>query len=104
MIRIVIKRDQEGNIVSFQSTGHANYGSKGTDIICAGVSAILQATLIGLEEVVELKPDVEIKDGYLSCRLPDGLSRDGLVLLETMVLSLQSISNDYPKYVRIEDR
>lgn len=55
MIRITA----DGNTLSFTARGHAGYGPKGQDIVCAGVSTLLYSYA---QELLKLKADPVIKD------------------------------------------
>lgn len=98
MIEAIFRRDRRG-ISAFAIRGHADLAPRGEDVVCAAVSALAQATLIGLEEVVRVSAEVEVADGWLRCRLPGGLApaqhREAQVLLETLLLSLRSIEEGY---------
>ena len=37
MIKAIFHRDEHGDIVSFELTGHADAGKTGQDIVCAAV-------------------------------------------------------------------
>ena len=108
MIRAFFYRES-GSIVEFSVSGHAGLADYGDDVVCAAVSALTQATLIGLEEVLGLRVDAEVDedDGRLFCRLPadaDPRRRQGAaVLTETLLRSLRSIEAGYPDYLQIRE-
>ncbi|HEX6987997.1 MAG TPA: ribosomal-processing cysteine protease Prp [Bacillota bacterium] len=108
MIHVLFYREA-GAIVEFWVSGHAGLAPHGQDVLCAAVSALTQATLIGLEEVLGLRVDAEVDDadGKLRCRLPaavPGDRRDGAaVLTETLLRSLRSIQAGYPDHVQIRE-
>lgn len=61
MIKILYKL--ESGHADIVIRGHANSAQYGQDIICAGVSAIIQAAILGLESIAESYPQyVEIKE------------------------------------------
>ena len=85
------------------------YGDKGTDIVCAAVSALTQTCVLGLEEVLKLDPQVNCseKDG-ITCILnpegePDALA-GALVLLKTLNTGLEAILDAYPGTLKIRTR
>ncbi|EGO64432.1 ribosomal-processing cysteine protease Prp [Acetonema longum] len=101
MIKITITRDQSGNIVTFYVKGHAGIAPRGQDIVCAGVSALAQAALLGIK--VHLNRDFQwrVAHGDIEMRLagkPDALTN---AVLETMVLGLLEIVRNYPKNIRM---
>ncbi len=55
MLKVRFVRDPGNKIKGFYLSGHADYGPKGQDIVCAGVSALAQGALLGLEEVIGAK-------------------------------------------------
>lgn len=55
MIKIYVSK-KEGD-VSIDVVGHAEYDEYGKDIVCAGVSAIVQTALLGLEAIAQSYPD-----------------------------------------------
>ena len=54
MINITVK--EENGHINIDVNGHANYAPHGQDIVCAGVSAIVQTTLLGLEAIADSYP------------------------------------------------
>lgn len=55
MINITVTKEDNGHI-NIDVNGHANYAPHGQDIVCAGVSAIVQTTLLGLEAIADSYP------------------------------------------------
>ncbi|EKP94936.1 ribosomal-processing cysteine protease Prp [Thermaerobacter subterraneus] len=109
MIRAVFFRDGQGAITRFEITGHAGFADRGDDIVCAAVSALGQAAILGLEEVLHLVPEVELdEEGRLVCQLPGDvpadLQRAAQAILETARIGIQAIASDYDEYVRVEER
>ncbi|MDN5362248.1 MAG: uncharacterized protein PWP70_1295 [Moorella sp. (in: firmicutes)] len=109
MIRVTFWQGKDGNLRGFVITGHAGYGPKGEDIICAAVSALAQTAVLSLQEHLEpedKEPVVSIREGNLQCLIPDGLSPAGAstagVILKTLEIGLQAIASDYDKYMRME--
>ena len=108
MIRAVFYRDRQGAITRFEITGHAGFADRGEDIVCAAVSALGQAAILGLEEVLDLIPEVDLdEDGRLICRLPRHVPAErreaAQAILETARVGITAIANDYGDYVRVEE-
>ena len=53
MIQITIYQDSESRFTGFDSIGHAEYAEEGSDIVCAGVSALVIATVNSIEMLTE---------------------------------------------------
>lgn len=106
MITVSIQRDQEGRITTFTVSGHADYGEHGQDIVCAGVSAIVQTAILGLQEYLRIDCAGSQKSGLIVCELPfigPELRRSVDAILETMLLGLTAIASAYAGYVQIHD-
>lgn len=93
-------------IWSYQVKGHSGFAEEGRDIVCSAVSTATQMILVGLKEVLKLKVESIIEDGFLQVRLLDGdeNNKDAQILLNTMFLTLQDIAKNYAKNVKMEVR
>lgn len=103
MINIQILRDASTGIIGFRVNGHADAAPRGQDIVCAGVSALTQSALLGLDRCAKRRFDLDIASGKLTMDLegkPDTLTQ---AILETMFLGLVEIAGNYPKSVRVEE-
>ena len=103
MITITLVRDNNKAITGFSVSGHAKTARCGQDIVCAGVSALVQAAVMGIERHLERDIDLtkDAAKGLVIMRLtgqPDSLTD---AVLETMLLGLTEIARLYPKSVRI---
>lgn len=107
MTKVVFYQSDKGEILGFEASGHAGYGEYGSDIVCAAISALTQATAGGLSEVVKapVKTKTDEDTGYLSCLIDSGCDDETLskaqILLVTMKMALTEISRDYPGTIRI---
>lgn len=103
MIEVNIQRDLQGRVIFFQVTGHAEYAEFGKDVVCGAVSALAQTAILGLEEVAGISPEVEINEGSLICMLSAGEAANdrGQAILETVILGLKEIEQDYGDYLRV---
>lgn len=100
----VFKKDNL--IVGYQIKGHSGFAQEGKDIVCSAISTATQMTLLGLTQVLNLKVEENIQDGFLSVLLQknDWQNSFAQVLLETMEKSLEDISKNYAGYVKMEVR
>lgn len=104
MVLIRLLRDEDGRPAGFDARGHALFAEEGSDIVCAGVSALLQTTLLGLERCADAHPTFKVAKGGMRCRIPRRHRQPlGAVLLESMLLGLREIENRYPGYIRVEE-
>ena len=101
MIKIKIVRNSDQNIVEFGVTGHANMGPHGQDIVCAGVSALTQTAVLGLDRHLGTKIHLNIASGNLKMSLLDNPDPLTNAVLETMLIGLTEIAESNPQSVRI---
>lgn len=98
-----------GMLRGFVAEGHA--GAKrirGYDLVCCAVSALTQTGVNALCEVAGVKPEVSVRDGYLSCFLPEGVDGQALgdaqIVLRTIMTGLTDIQKIYPNLIRIQQK
>jgi uncharacterized protein YsxB (DUF464 family) len=84
----------------FEVKGHANFADKGKDIVCAGVSALVQSTILSLEKFCGAVADVE--EAFINAYLPVK-NEIAVVLLDNMLTGLFNIEHEYPTHLRIKE-
>lgn len=108
MIEVKIFKGTDDKVKSLEVSGHAEYADYGKDIICAGVSALIETCILGLEKVAEIKPLVIKRAGYFSLKLPkdarDDLMERAYIIVDTTLLGLEDMSRSYPNYIRVETK
>lgn len=88
------------DVKSLTVSGHANYDEYGKDIVCAGVSAIVTGGINALEPHLK---NIEIinesnKLGVVVIESNEVIQ----VILNTMLIQLETIENSYKKYIKIK--
>ncbi|QPC47041.1 ribosomal-processing cysteine protease Prp [Mangrovibacillus cuniculi] len=107
MITVRMTRSHNGDITSFTMDGHANYAGHGQDIVCAGASAVAFGAVNAILTLTETQPGIELGEdgGYLEVIIPDDLSKEThektQLLLEAMLVQLQTIEADYGEFIKI---
>jgi len=106
MIQITITRLESGLIQAFTLSGHAQFAKRGQDIVCAGASAVAFGTVNSVIKLTGVQPEIEQgKGGFLRCGIPGDLPEETQekvqLLLEGMIVSLQTIEKDYGKHIKI---
>ena len=82
--------------------GHANFGPKGYDIVCAAVSSLVNTTLNSLKSFK--KSEVIIKDGDVTIDIKHKVKRDDQVRLEMLVKGLKLIAKQYPDKIKVKEK
>lgn len=107
MIEVDLFFDKTGYLDGFSVEGHAEQGDVGEDIVCAGISAITQTTVLGLSEQLGLDVQLTIEDGLLKMLLPENLSEkqkiEADLLLSTMRLGIISTQSEYSDCIEIKE-
>jgi uncharacterized protein len=107
MVKIEINRNKAKHITDFKLDGHAGAAKNGDDIVCSAVSVLAQTAVQGLKMVADIDIEYEIKDGFLSCRLPKELTEKQLLMstaiLETMYVGLKNIEQSYKKHIYVRE-
>ncbi|HHV34534.1 MAG TPA: ribosomal-processing cysteine protease Prp [Syntrophomonadaceae bacterium] len=110
MINATFFEGKHGELRGFLVRGHAGYAPAGEDIVCAGVSALVQTAAVGLRCFLSVEPLVDdrtksLNDVFVKLILPENLTREdkrtAQVILETMELGIQGIAGSYGKYLEV---
>ena len=109
MTRCTLFVDSASRITGFSIKGHSGYAEEGSDIVCAGISALVITIENALCQLVKLSP-VERggEDGFLEVilheKMTDKQMQDAQLLLSTLHIGLENIAQAYPDYVRLTVR
>ncbi len=111
MIEALLVVGPGGKLVSASAEGHAGRGARGTDIVCAAVTALLRTTLAVLSGKTEqtagmpLKIDVQTAGrGSLAFRVTAFSDRDEELLKYAGAFlkeGLQALAQEYPDSVHM---
>ncbi|NLP36873.1 MAG: ribosomal-processing cysteine protease Prp [Firmicutes bacterium] len=106
MIHVRVKRTG-GHITGLQVKGHSGSAPKGEDIVCAGVSALVQTLYFSLQKLLQLELAAEIRDGYFDLDmpqdLPESVREKAALLAEGTLVGLVSMEKSYPEYLQVRD-
>ncbi len=102
MLEVIFFRDSQERLSSVFAHGHAEFGEHGTDVVCAAVSAILQALRLGLEAYAGIGLDAGQESGEMHLRWPEGARDDASVkaIVATAELAVERIAAQYPEHVK----
>ncbi len=103
MLEVTFYRDERERCTGFAARGHADFADHGSDIVCAAVSAILQAARLGLSEYAHADVAIAQEPGELELRWPrDACDLESVrAIVATAELALAQIARRYPKHVRV---
>ncbi len=93
-----------GRNVALAAAGHTGFSERGSDVVCAAISALVQALFYGFGEVLKEKNIRSKIDGekaemaldWSRCR-----NECADALADTIIGSLKEIARAYPGHVRI---
>src|SRR5699024_183955 len=109
MISITVFRNDH-KITAFELSGHAESGPYGYDLVCAGVSAISFGTVNAIMQICEINLEINQEENgrYIYVALPasidDNTKEKSQLLLEGMIISLQTIEREYHQFIKIENK
>ncbi len=93
-------------IAGLVTEGHSGLAEKGTDIVCAAVSTLIQTTIVSLDRIAGIKQDITQHDGYLSSTFDvTALQEEEIktieIIIHTMLLGLFEIRKQFPERLTI---
>ncbi len=91
------------HILKVRASGHSGFAEEGSDIVCAAISALVQAAELGLEKAARLNVKSNTRDGFKEFSVSEHNERSDAIL-ETLRISLKEIEKQYPRHLKTEDR
>lgn len=82
-------------------SGHAGFAEAGKDIVCAGVTALIQTLIKSVSDLTEDKIEYEISPGRADIHYVDP-SEAGKLLVDSFFIGICLIADEFPDHVRIE--
>ena len=100
MIRTAIRK-KDGRITGVKVSGHAEMGDEGTDLICAGVSAIMFGICNALDR---MDAGCEIHIGDNEITISDKEQNEAAqVVLKTCEIQLKTVEEVYSEFIEITE-
>jgi|688.fasta_scaffold02739_16 hypothetical protein len=100
MIQVTIIRSKQLYRM-MKVTGHAHSAPYGEDLVCAAVSAVMTGGINALNlKAVKVK-NIE---GLSEIQITNLQNLENQSVLHVISTQLQTIANDYPKYIRIQTK
>jgi hypothetical protein len=101
MVRIAVEFEA-GETRSIEVDGHAGQNDPGQDIVCAGVSALVETLRLGLEQVVPGGVAVDVKPGHAEFRFPAGADARQRAVVDTILAGLRDLAGSYSQFVTFQ--
>ena len=96
---------ENDRINGFSISGHSGYGSSGSDIVCAAISAVVTMAEATINDVCGAKAKVRVKDeqARITLTLPVSCDEEETVqaVLAGMMITLAGMRDDYPDYIEV---
>lgn len=99
MIDVIHGRVAENRYL-IEAKGHAGFGERGGDVICAGISAILYGFLYYLSDRYGSRLLWREEEGGLYVCFPDETPE----AVEVVLSSVRLMTDTYPQYVSLTER
>lgn len=80
--------------------GHAGYAEAGKDIVCAGVTALVENLIDSIEGLTVDTIQYEVSPGRADIHYKD-LSEEGKLLVDSFFFGICGIAQDFPEHVKI---
>jgi uncharacterized protein YsxB (DUF464 family) len=106
VVEVTFYRDGRERLSRFFASGHVEISESSSDefsLVCAAVSAVLQAARAGLEEHAKIDTGAQMHKGRLDVRIPEN-KRDEVevvAIVRTAEIALEQIAGQYPQHVRV---
>ena len=99
MIKVTI-RYQNDLVNELLVDGHSNYASKGKDIVCAGVSAIIVGGINAITSIVKnYKINYEVQDGF--AKLSNLNNSKVQEIINVVIIQLKTVEDSYSRFIKI---
>ena len=104
MSKLTIYKNELNECVGFKVYDHAGFAEAGSDIVCAAISILVINTMNAIEQFTDVDFTQEVDEEACSIRfMVEEPTNETTLLLETMVLGLQTLEDDnnYTEYIDI---
>jgi uncharacterized protein YsxB (DUF464 family) len=97
-------------LVGLESAGHSGFARTGEDVVCAAVSALVQALLVGLRDVAcvedaefEMEKATENSLPLIRVKWKEDRAAELDLLTRTVALSLKEVAAGYSGHVSVSE-
>ena len=95
------------NKLTIISSVHSGTAVKGSDVVCAAVSALIQTMILSISRILKIRQKLVQQDGFLSSEivideLGEEENKNLKFLIESFLLGIFEIQKQYPDKIKIE--
>ncbi len=103
MTNIILYAKKDGTIFGLQSKGHAGFGMRGTDVVCASVSILVINTINSIQKLTSDKCNEKVnsRKATIDFEIDGDVSPQSALLFKSLKLGLEGIAAEYPGNVKI---
>ena len=104
MIQITVFKDKDC-YTGFCMKGHAGYAQSGQDIVCSAVSVLAINTVNAIEQFTQDTYIIDADEeagGSLEFHFSEAPGHDSCLLMNVMVMGLESIADSYGEFIQID--
>ena len=104
MTKVTIYKNDMNECVGFRAYGHAGYYEEGQDIVCAAISVLTINTINSIEAFTEeeFHTASNEEEGFIECRVSNKPTKEATLLLNSMILGLESMAEEYDNYIDLK--
>lgn len=102
MIAAEFKQRKGTGIVGFSIKGHSGYSESGSDIVCAAVSSAAYMAVNTITDVIGVKPEIDLSDGFLVLKLSLQDALKCSVITEGLKLHVLALSEQYQDFIKVK--
>lgn len=109
MICVDFRKSEDGKSISITLQGHAGYGEKGKDIVCAAASILAYTvaqvvTDLYSRKKLKKKPTVRLEEGNICvvCKPRRGAWSDAMAAYDVAQVGYRLLAESYPENVRVK--
>lgn len=98
--------NHEGKYIGFKIEGHSGFAEPGKDIVCAGISTMAQAAILGVVDIAKVKSiyNIDYQNTKMSLVVTDR-EADKMdkaeIFIKTTKAVCESIHDQFPDHVQI---
>jgi uncharacterized protein YsxB (DUF464 family) len=103
VIQIRLRRTVAGEPARLTVRGHAGAGEYGRDIVCAGVSALVETLALALPKTPGWRGQIRVEEGSAEFVFTAPLSAEVRAVTEALVAGLADLAASATAYVRFAE-